>query len=87
MLSDGWMVVEGSVGMSALTNIFGQGVNYRLHRILVHMTPKSAVATVYDGSDVVFTAHAGSEEEALKRAKAWIDEQDESLPDYDLRAG
>jgi hypothetical protein len=87
MLSDGWMIVESSVGMTALSNIFGQKVNYRLHRIVVQMTPKSAVATVYDGLNSVFMAQGQTEKEALDRAKAWVDEQDESLPIYDLTTG
>jgi hypothetical protein len=87
MLTDGWAVVESSIGMSALSDIFGKKVTYRLHPIVVQMRPQAAVAKVYDGGNLLFTAKGATEQDALGLAKAWVDEQDESLSIYDLTTG
>jgi hypothetical protein len=87
MMSDAWMVMESSVGMSALGSIIGHTVTYRVHKIVVKTEREYAVATVFDGTTPVFSAHAYTDHEALARAQAWVDEQDESLAAYDLRTG
>lgn len=87
MMADSWNVVETSLGATLAANILSQRVTYRLHEIVVRLERQGAVAEVYDGSGLVHTTHGATETDALARATAWVDEQDESLPEYDLHTG
>ena len=57
---------------------------YRLHVIKVKPQGRNYAAHIYDGTRKVFETHAVDSEQALRIAKAWIDEQDEVAPGYDL---
>ena len=57
---------------------------YRLHVIKVKAQGRNYVAHIYDGTRKVFETHGVDSEQALRVAKAWIDEQDEVTPTYDL---
>lgn len=57
---------------------------YRLHVIKVKPQGRSYAASIYDGTRKVFETHGVDTEQALRVAKAWIDEQDEVAPSYDL---
>lgn len=87
MLADSWNVIESSLGASLVANVLSQRVTYRLHDITVQMVRQGAVAEVFDGSGLVYRTHGSTETDALARATAWVDEQDESLPEYDLHTG
>ena len=79
--------VKAPLGMALVSALIGERIDYRTHEIAVRLHRLGAAATVYDGKKMVFEAHGMTEVDALNRAKAWIDEQDESLSEYDLHTG
>lgn len=82
---------EGSVraplGMALVSTLVGERIDYRAHEIALQLHKMGAMATVYDGKNEVFKASGMTEMDALNRAKAWIDEQDEPLSEHDLHTG
>jgi hypothetical protein len=87
MLSEGWLDTETPTRVSRLAGFLSPRTAYRLHEIVVGPEGERAVATVYDGREVVYRAHGLHEAEALERAHQWIDEQAASLPAFDLHVG
>lgn len=59
---------------------------YRLHVIKIKPQGRTYTAHIYDGTEKVFETHGVDSEQALRIAKAWIDEQDEVTPTYDLHS-
>ncbi len=86
-MSGGDSSVKTPLGMALISALVGERMDYRAHDIAVHLDRIGASAKVYDGKRAVFTAHGMTEADAFNRAKAWIDEQDESLSEYDLHTG
>jgi hypothetical protein len=84
MWSDVWMALDNSLGVPMLARVMSERVTYRLHLVNINMAGNSFVAKVYAGSALVYTTQGYNEFEALERAKAWIDEQEEAAPAYDL---
>lgn len=71
----------------ALPAFFRKMLTYRLHQIRITRAKNNGViATIYDGDAVIHTVQDSGREEAIRRAKEWIDEQDEVAPQFDLHA-
>jgi hypothetical protein len=73
--------------MALVSTIIGERIEYRAHDIALHLHQMGAMATVFDGKQVVYKAYGSTEVDALERARAWIDEQDEPLAEHDLHTG
>lgn len=59
-------------------------VEYRLHIIKLKGEEGVSTAQIYDGVCKVFETHGANQEQALRAAEQWIDEQDEVTPINDL---
>jgi hypothetical protein len=86
MSTDEWFAADSPLG-PALATVLAHRYSYRLHEILVEMGVRATVATVYEGGVPVYRVSGSNEVDTLTRARQWIDEQDESLPAYDLHVG
>ncbi|MEZ4710889.1 MAG: hypothetical protein R3A44_27065 [Caldilineaceae bacterium] len=72
-------------GIVGLQKIYGHKFEYRLHEIELTVHKMGEVtATIYDGDRVVFVVHGHDDDQAIRAARAWIDERDEVASEYDL---
>ena len=72
-------------GIIGLQRVRGRQFEYRLHQVELSTRRMGEVtATIYDGDRVVFVAHGHDEDQAIREARAWIDEQEEVASEYDL---
>jgi len=68
----------------ATEDVYPTTFEYRLHRIETIHEGSEAVAIVYDGDQEVHREYGADYHEAIVHAKAWIDEQDEPIGEFDL---
>ena len=87
MLTESWLSTVSPLSATLFSNAIAQSTTYRLHTIVIDIRGRGTVAAIYDGNTKVHEVHADNEVEAFDNACQWIDEQDESLPAYDLHAG
>jgi len=68
----------------AAEDVYASSFEYRLHRIETMVEGNEVVALIYDGEQEVQREYGKDYHQAIAHAKAWIDEQDETVSEYDL---
>jgi len=68
----------------AAEDVYPSSFEYRLHKIQTVDEGDEVVALIYDGEQEVRREFGKDYHQAIVRAKAWIDEQDEPVSEYDL---
>ncbi|MEZ4674747.1 MAG: hypothetical protein R2932_10960 [Caldilineaceae bacterium] len=68
----------------ASEDVYPSTIEYRLHKIETVQAVKEVVAIVFDGEQEVHREYGKDYRQVIEHAKAWIDEQDESVDEFDL---
>lgn len=82
MLEEFAMIFGGRV--VAPEDVFASTLEYRTHRIETVHEGEESIAIIYDGDQEIQREYGKDYHQAIARAKAWIDEQDEMPEEYDL---
>ena len=76
--------IQKSLGRYVLASKRRAEEEYRLHVIKTEHRGLDYKMTILDGVRPVHDLHGQDYDDTIRRAKAWIDEQDETDPAYDL---
>ena len=68
----------------ASEDVYPSTLEYRMYQIQTIDEHREAIAVIYDGEREVQREYGKDYHQAIERAKAWIDEQDEMPEEFDL---
>ena len=68
----------------AYPGLFRRQFRYRQYTVRLKTKGENTIAEIYDGNTRVHTAGGHHDWDAEHAARQWIDEQDETIPAYDL---